>query len=105
LSGRIAAVFYFTVGAVLGCVIIYRFFSKKKLPIAIYGLIMVFSLFHEEQSRYGTGDAISLFLLMAIILLTASALNSKRNRIFFLYLSYAVSGMLAAVKYLSYSFL
>lgn len=99
LSGRIAAVFYFTVGAVLGCVIIYRFFGYKKLPIAIYGLIIVFSLFHEEQSRYGTGDAISLFLLMAIILLAASALTSKRNRIFSLYLSFTVTGMLAAVKY------
>lgn len=97
LSGRIAAVFYFTMGAVLGCIIIYRFLSQKKLCIVIYGLIMIFSLFHEEQSRYGTGDAISLFLLMAIILFAASALNSQKC--IFLFLSFAATGMLAAVKY------
>ena len=31
LSGRIAAVFYFTVGAVLGCVVFRRFFSNQCL--------------------------------------------------------------------------
>lgn len=99
LSGRIAAVFYFAIGAVLGCIIIYRFLSQKRLYIAIYSLIMIFSLFHEEQSRYGTGDAISLFLLMATILLAASALSSQKNNILLLYLSFVASGMLAAVKY------
>ena len=38
LSGRIAAVFYFTVGAVLGLVLIYRFFSKKLIYSIIYSL-------------------------------------------------------------------
>ena len=99
LSGRIAAVFYFAIGAVLGCIIIYRFLSQKRLYIAIYSLIMIFSLFYEEQSRYGTGDAISLFLLMATILLAASALSSQKNNILLLYLSFVASGMLAAVKY------
>lgn len=99
LSGRIAAVFYFTVGAVLGLVLIYRFFSKKLIYSIIYSLTVVFSLFHIEQSRYGTGDPISYFLLMAIILLTATALSAQRRRIFYLLSATFLSGSLCAVKY------
>lgn len=99
LSGRIAAVFYFTAGAVLGLVLIYRFFSKKLIYSIVYSLTVIFSLFHIEQSRYGTGDPISYFLLMAIILLTATALSAKRRSIFYILSATFLSGSLCAVKY------
>lgn len=99
LSGRIASVFYFTAGAVLGLVLIYRFFSKKPIYSVLYGLTIVFSLFHIEQSRYGTGDAISYFLLMAIILLTATAITAQRRNLLYLLLATFLSGSLCAVKY------
>lgn len=99
LSGRIAAVFYFTLGAVLGLVLIYRFFSKKPIYSVLYGLTIIFSLFHIEQSRYGTGDAISYFLLMAIILLTATAISAQRRNLLYLLSATFLSGSLCAVKY------
>lgn len=46
LSGRIAAVFYFTLGAVLGLFLIYRYFSKNPTHLILYSLILVFSLVH-----------------------------------------------------------
>lgn len=79
ISGRLAAIFYFTLGAVLGCAMLYRFFSKKPIYIVTYALIMIFSLLHIEQSRYGTGDPITFPLLMAIIILTAQALDKSTD--------------------------
>ena len=99
LSGRIAAVFYFTVGAVLGCVVFRRFFSKKSLPLAVYAAAAVFSLIHIEQSRYGTGDAISFALLMAVIFLTASALTAEKHAFLRLLSAFFLCGTLSAVKY------
>lgn len=99
LSGRIAAVFYFTVGAVLGCVVFHRFFSKKPFPLAVYAAVVVFSLIHIEQSRYGTGDAISFALLMAVIFLTASALTAEKHTFLRLLSAFFVCGVLCAVKY------
>ena len=99
LSGRIAAVFYFTVGAVLGCVVFRRFFSKKPLPLAVYAAAVVFSLIHIEQSRYGTGDAISFALLMAVIFLTASALTAEKHAFLRLLSAFFLCGTLSAVKY------
>ena len=99
LSGRIAAVFYFTVGAVLGCVVFHRFFSKKPLPLAVYAAAVVFSLIHIEQSRYGTGDAISFALLMAVIFLTVSALTAEKHSFLWLLSAFFICGILSAVKY------
>ena len=97
LTGRIASVFYFTMGILLGCVTLYSFFSKSSATIIVYGLIMIFSIIHIEQSRYGTGDAVSYFLIMMIILCSAQALSTKKN--IFLLLAFFTAGTLTAVKY------
>lgn len=99
LSGRIAAVFYFTLGAVLGLVLIYRFFSKKPVHLILYSLILVFSLVHETQSRYGTADAITFFLIMAVIVLTAQGLNSSKKRLLYITAAFLFEGTLSATKY------
>jgi hypothetical protein len=98
LSGRIAAVFYFTAGAVLGCLVLNRFFTQKRLHLALYGIIMVFSLWHIQQSRYGTADAITLFLLMAVILFAGQSLVSPAS-CRWLFAAFFASGMLGACKY------
>ena len=85
LSGRIAAVFYFTVGAVLGSVVLYRYFTKNIASLAVYGATVVFSIIHITQSRYGTADAITFPLLMAVILFTALALEQKSHRYIYIY--------------------
>lgn len=99
LSGRIAAVFYFTCAVILGCIVLHRFFSKRPSTLIFYGLITLFSIMHIEQSRYGTGDAISFFLLMLLILLTATGLSAEKKSLFWIYLAFFVSGALSAVKY------
>lgn len=85
LWGRIASVFYFSLGCVLGALVLYRYFGKKPGMVALYAVIMTFSLFHIEQSRYGTGDAISFFLLTAAVF--ASALFLEKDKKWFLFLS------------------
>lgn len=97
LWGRIASVFYFSLGCVLGALVLYRYFGKKPGMVALYAVIMTFSLFHIEQSRYGTGDAISFFLLTAAVF--ASALFLEKDKKWFLFLSGFAVGALAAVKY------
>ena len=69
-------------------------------PLAVYAAAIVFSLIHIEQSRYGTGDAVSFALLMAVILLTASALTSEKRNFLWLLSAFFVCGVLSAVKYL-----
>lgn len=104
LSGRIASVFYFICGTILGCFILYKFFSKKLSTLVVYGLITVFSIMHIEQSRYGTGDPISFFLLMLLIYLAASALSSEQHYFILIVMTFFVTGMLTAVKYPLVSF-
>ena len=99
MSGRIAAVFYFTVGAVLGCVVLYRYFTKNIASLAIYSAIIVFSIIHITQSRYGTADAITFPLLMAVILLTALSLEQNTHRYLYIAAAFFMSGALCAVKY------
>lgn len=77
IVGRISAVFYFTVATILGFEIISRYRAVKMAHYTLYGAIMVFSLVHIEQSRYGTGDAISVFLLMAMVILADNAITIK----------------------------
>ena len=98
LSGRIAAVFYFTAGAVLGCIILYRYFSQKPLYMMLYSLILVFSIRHIIQSRYGTADAITLFLLMAVLLLTAESMT-RIHCYRYLFAAFFAAGALGASKY------
>ena len=99
LSGRIAAVFYFTMGAVLGCVIIYRYFSQRAATVTVYSAIIVFSIIHITQSRYGTSDAITFFLLMSVILLSALSLEKKAYRYLFIASAFFMVGALCAAKY------
>lgn len=99
ITGRIAAIVYFSAGAVLGFIILRRFLAKKPACFIVYGLVMVFSLLHIEQSRYGTGDPVTCFVLMSIILLTATALSAKRRNMFYLFSAVFLSGSLCAVKY------
>lgn len=99
LSVRIAAVFYFTLGAVLGMFLIYRYFSKDLAHLILYSFILVFSLVHETQSRYGTSDAITFFLLMSVIVLTAQGLSSHNHRLLYITAAFLFEGFLTATKY------
>lgn len=99
LSGRIASVFYFICAAILGFLIVFRYLSANVQSLIIYSLIMSFSVMHIEQSRYGTGDAISFFLLMGIIYITATAISSDHYSFFLIVFSAFVAGALCAVKY------
>ena len=98
VSSRIAAVTYFTAAAVIGCYMIFRWLDSRPVALGAYALIIVFSLMHLEQSRYGTGDAITMFLLMSLILWCAMACSGKQPVIFLL-LAALFCGFAAAVKY------
>ncbi len=98
LFGRISSVFYFAAAVVLGMRLIKRYLGKTNVSLAIYGAVMCFSLFFIEQSRYGTGDIISLALLMLMLNLTAKAMESD-GQIRWWLASFFVSGVLCAVKY------
>lgn len=96
ITGRFAAVLYFSLGAVLGCTFLYQT-QKKTLPIVLYAGMIVFSLFQIEQSRYGTGEAPSFFLMMAILNLLV--LFIKSNKAWLLFTAAFATGVLGAVKY------
>jgi len=96
IMGRFAAVCYFSLGAVLGCTFLYQI-QKKNLPIVLFAGMIVFSLFQIEQSRYGTGEAPSFFLMLAILNLLLLYLRS--NKAWPLYLAAFATGVLGAVKY------
>lgn len=100
LCSRLASVFYFTLGAALGIVIEYRFFGKNRRAAAAYSALVILSVMHLEQSRYGTGDAISLFLTMAILYLTAAGEKAEPGKKLRGWLAAGfLTGMLGAVKY------
>ena len=96
-AGRIASVFYFSMGFLLGAVILWRNFGRRLSAVFLYCLTMLFSLFQIEQSRYGTGDPISFFLLTAILFAIDLFLREKNG--FYLYLSSFCAGILTAVKF------
>lgn len=97
LWGRIASVFYFTLATVLGMDLVARFLGKSKLAVVLYGTSMCFSLFFLEQSRYGVGDMISLFLLMLILQLLAKWCSRQKGST--LLWTCFWCGVLGAVKY------
>lgn len=99
LCGRIASIFYFSIGAVLGCVILYRYLSQTYISLVIYACTIIFSIIHITQSRYGTSDASTFFLLMAVIYLAAHSLDSKAHGLRFILLSFFMTGALSATKY------
>lgn len=102
MTGRLASVLYFSLGAVLGCTFL-SLIQKKTLPIALYAAAIVFSLFQIEQSRYATGEAPSFFLLMAMLNLLALSFRLKKTSL--LYAAAFVAGALGAVKYPQFYFI
>ena len=96
LMGRISSVVYFSLGAMLGCTFLHLT-QKKTMPVVLFAIAMVFSLFQIEQSRYGTGDVPSFFLIMAILNLIT--LYLRRNRLSLLCIAAVLTGILGAVKY------
>lgn len=102
LLDRIASTFYFTMGSVCAAMTVYKFFSKKPVYVLASLLISTFSIMHIEQSRYGTGDSISFFLLSLIIFISASSLAdsvSFRRRSGMVLTAFFLCGVLCAVKY------
>jgi hypothetical protein len=95
--GRIASVFYFSAACFMGGVLLFRNFNRSVLAVFFYALTMVFSLFQIEQSRYGTGDAISFFVLMVIIY--ALDIFFRQKDYYYLYFSAFFVGVLMAIKF------
>lgn len=93
---RIAAVFYFALGGAAGLKILQKHFGGGK-ALFVYALLLAFSLLHMEQSRFGTGDAISFALLMLMIHCTAAWVCG--GRVLWLYAAAVLVGALGAVKY------
>ena len=96
IANRIGAVCYFTIGALAGLTFTRRYF-KSRIASWIYVLICVFSIFHIEQSRYGTGDAVTFALLM--LGMYCSARGVETGKAIYIYLSFTLVGFTAAVKY------
>ena len=96
--GRIASVFYYIAAVLLGMRLVHRHLGKSTTSLVFYSLTMCFSLFFIEFSRYGTGDMISLMLLMLLLNLTAHATASGRPVLWWA-CAFFVSGILGAVKY------
>ena len=100
MVGRIASVIYFTLGALLLLRLFRRYFDSRPVSGGILALLLTFSLLHIEQSRYGTGDAVSFFLLAWILLLCGGSLRAGRESSFApLFLAAFLTGVLCAVKY------
>lgn len=97
LFGRVASVFYFCIGSILGLLLIQKK-SKGNGWALVYAFTMVFSLFHIEQSRYGTGETITFFLTMSILFLLDRFLEEE-DRTFDLYMACFLTGAITAVKY------
>jgi len=93
---RAAAVVYYCIGSALGWGILKKYFGGGK-SLWMYALLAVFSLIHIEQSRFGTGDAISFALLMGVIDCTAGWIKGGKNAR--LYVAAVLVGFLGAVKY------
>jgi len=93
---RIASLAYFGVGGLTGLMLLKKHFGGGK-SMAVYTALLAFSLFHIEQSRYGTGDAISFALLMLTVYCTAQWTGGGKN--VWLYASGVLLGFLGAVKY------
>lgn len=79
LWGRIASVFYYSVGCVLGLWIVYHVLRGGYTGAIIFALGVIFGLFQIEQSRYGTFDPVSFMLLLLIIFLCARYLRKQRE--------------------------
>lgn len=98
LCGRVSSVVWFCLAVLLGVRLLTRYMGGSKAAVWLYGLSMCFSLFFLEHSRYGTGDMISLFLIMLVITLTARSAE-ERFAGWLPWLTFFICGSLAAVKY------
>ena len=94
---RIASVCYYSAGCLTGALCLYRFMGRRRGSVVFFGMLCVFSLFYVEQSRYGTGDPPSFFLLMVLLFACGQFIQTKRNR--WLCLAGLCVGALGAVKY------
>ncbi|MBQ7736604.1 MAG: glycosyltransferase family 39 protein [Oscillospiraceae bacterium] len=98
--GRIGSLVYFILGAWVGLVLMVKYFGRSRSALAVYCATVVFSLLHLEQSRYGTGESLSFFLLTLLLLLSADALSDGAGRPFGkLCAASFLTGLLGAVKY------
>ena len=104
LFGRIASVFYYSIGAVLGLWLVIEALGGGRAGAVIYALTVVFSLFQIEISRYGTFDPISFFVLMLTIVLCCKYMRG--SGVGYLMAACFTLGVAAAGKYpLAYFFL
>jgi len=94
---RVSSLFYFTLSAIYGILILTKFMSRSKVAAILYALTMCFSLFFIEHSRYGVGDMGSLWLLMAIVYHCACALETQKTG--HLLCAFFCVGIMGAVKY------
>ena len=94
---RIASLFYFTLSAVYGILLLTKYMSRSRMAAILYALTMCFSLFFIEHSRYGVGDMGSLWLLMAIVYHCARALETGKTG--HLLCAFFGTGVMGAVKY------
>ena len=102
--GRIASVFYYTLGALLGLWLVQDPLRGGRAGMRIYVPAIGFGLFQIEQSRYGTFDPVSFPLVMLIIASTVCWL--RKGRLPWLLGAAFCAGAAAAGKYpLAYFFL
>lgn len=94
---RVASICYYSVGCLIGAACMYRFLGQRIRSVFFYSLLCVFSLYYVEQSRYGTGDPPSFFLLM--LLLYACGMFLQFTKVRWLCLAGLCAGALAAIKY------
>lgn len=97
LYGRIASLVFFAGGVLLGALLLCRYWQATVGCVAIYGLLMCFSLFQIEQSRYGTGDPPSFLMMMALLYALFAYFASGKAR--WIVLAGLASGALGAIKY------
>ncbi len=95
VTNRVASVAYFSIAMLAGCALLRRISTPR--AAGIFALLALFSLFHIEQSRYGTGESISFALLMLLLLCLWRYLSGEKN--IWLWLSAILVGCLGAVKY------
>lgn len=103
IAGRFASVLFFFGGCFINLKLLRNGFDSSCRTGILYATIMIFGLFFIEQSRYGTGDSASFFLLSAAYYASAMFLKIKKS--WLLYLSGCLVGILSAIKYTHILFL
>ena len=95
--GRISSVFSYSIGCLLGLWLVYCVLGGGIAGAAMFALTVIFGLFQIEQSRYGTFDPISFFLIALLLVLISLYIRKNKKR--FLYTAAFSVGVLAAGKY------